>query len=176
MTGPLETDLAAIAAQARQCRDDYEAFGHYLDIMWDREGRSDSELDALVNAIAADVIPQIDCTACGNCCRSLVVGLTPADIPPLAAALNLPPDHVIASYVDQTAGEQQGEWGVFRCSPCPLMRHKLCSVYAYRPQSCRDYPALTPDFRWLYPEIARGAGSCPIIYHVIERLQARLGW
>src|SRR5512134_2900785 len=141
MTRSLETDLKIIAAQARQRRDDYDAFGHYLDIMWDREGHSDAELDALVNAIAAEVIPQIDCTACANCCRSLAVGLTPADIPPLALALDQTPDLVIASYVDQTNREQQGEWGVIRCSPCPLLRHNHCSVYAHRPQACHDYPA-----------------------------------
>ncbi|RPI99250.1 MAG: hypothetical protein EHM39_06865 [Chloroflexi bacterium] len=68
MASLLETDLAVIAAEARQRRDDYEAFGHYLDTTWDREGRSDAELDALVNEIVADVIPRIDCTACANCC------------------------------------------------------------------------------------------------------------
>jgi hypothetical protein len=169
----LALQLDIIEEQAGRLRDDYEAFGHYINIMWERENRTDAELDALVDEIAAEIIPQIDCTACANCCRALTVGLTPEDIPPLANALRLPPDQVIASYV---AGEQNGEWGIFRCSPCPLLDGKRCSVYAHRPQSCRDYPAFTPDFRWLLDEILSGVGKCPIIFEVIEALKVRLNW
>jgi Fe-S-cluster containining protein len=172
----LRRDLNSIAQQAERLRDDYEAFGYYIDLVWERENRTDAELDRLVDEIAAEVIPQIDCTACANCCRLLTVGLTLDDIPPLADALRLPPERVIAVYVDREIGAQHEEWGVFRCSPCALLHNNLCTVYAHRPQSCRDYPALTPDFRWLYGEIASGAGRCPIIFNVIERLKLRLGW
>jgi len=173
---PVITDLTRIAALAAQRGDDYEAFGHYIDRMWECERRDSAELDALVAAIAADVIPLIDCTACANCCRAITVGLVPEDVPPLAHALDVSPQDVIARYVDREAGARHEEWGVICRSPCPLLRGNLCSVYASRPRSCRDYPALTPDFRWLYPVIAQGAGLCPIIFNVIERLKVQLGW
>ncbi|NLX08122.1 MAG: YkgJ family cysteine cluster protein [Chloroflexi bacterium] len=173
---PIETRLERIAALAAEYRDDYEAFGYYIETMWDREDRPAAELDALVDAIAADVIPQIDCTACANCCRGLTVGLTPDDIPPLAEGLNLPPEHVIARYVDRQGAQPHDEWGIFRGTPCPLLRGKLCSVYAHRPASCRDYPALTPDFLWQRANIFTGVGHCPIIFNVIERLKQRLAW
>lgn len=176
----LETDLDRIAALAAQNRDDNQAFGYFIDFMWDREGRADAELDALVDEIAAEVIPQIDCTRCANCCRTLPLGLTPGDISPLAAALNLPPDEVIARYVDRCSSAAHdagsGEWGVMRGSPCPLLSDKLCSVYAHRPAACRNYPLLTPDFRWLYGDMIDGAGVCPITFNVLERLKVRLGW
>jgi hypothetical protein len=172
----IQTDLAVIAALAEQHRDDNEAFGHYIDIMWDREGRADAELDALVSEIAAEVIPQIDCTACAHCCRTITIGLTLDDVPPLAAALHLTPEQVIAQVVDREAGEAHGEWGIMRGSPCPLLKDNLCAIYTHRPQACRDYPALTPDFRWLHDEMLRGVGRCPIIFNVIERLKTRLGW
>jgi Fe-S-cluster containining protein len=171
-----ETNLDQIAALAAQSHDDTRAFSHYIDIMWEREGRSDAELDALVDSIAATVIPHIDCTECANCCRSIAVGLIPDDVPPLARALDTTPQRVIAEWVDRKAGSQWGEWGMIRESPCSLLRGTLCSVYAQRPQSCRDYPAFTPNFRWLKDEIMRGAGKCPIIFNVIERLKDRLGW
>jgi Fe-S-cluster containining protein len=173
---PLETNLDRIAARVAPNRDDYAAFGHYIDIMWEREGRSDAELDALVDAIAAAILPFIDCTACANCCRAIAVGLTPEDMLPLAAVLESTPQRITTDYVDRKAGARWGEWGVFHESPCPLLRGKRCSVYDSRPQSCRDYPAFTPDFRWLKDEIIRGAGQCPIIFNVIERLKDRLGW
>lgn len=173
---PLETDLERVAALARARHDDTQAFVCYVDVLWEREGRADAELDALVDAVAADVSAQIDCTACANCCRHLTVGLTPEDIPPLAQALRLTAHEVTSRYVDREAGARQDEWGVLCCSPCPFLAGTRCSLYPARPQSCRDYPAFTPDFRWLMPEIVKGAGLCPIIYNVIERLKVHLGW
>lgn len=175
-TPPLITDLDRIAALAEAQHDDTRAFTHYVESMWTRERRSSAELDALVDAIAAEVAPQIDCTACANCCRGFTVGLTPDDIPPLADALHLPPERVIARFVDRKAGAKVYEWGVFRQTPCAFLDGKRCSVYAHRPQSCRDFPAFTPYFRWLIDEIAAGAGNCPIIFNVIERLKHALGW
>lgn len=172
----LDTRLDRIAAYAAQHRDDYAAFGHYVNIMWEREGNSSAELDALVDDLAAAVIPHIDCTACANCCRSLTVGLIPDDVTPLAHALASTPEAVSARYVDRAAGARHQEWGVFRHSPCALLKDNRCTVYPYRPASCRTYPALTPDFRWLIDDILAGVGHCPIIFNVITRLQTKLGW
>jgi hypothetical protein len=173
---PLETNLKHIAALAKKRRDDYLAFGHYVDIMWEREARPPAELDALVDSIAADVIAEIDCTTCANCCRSLTVGLTPNDISSLATALHLSEEQVITDHVDRHAAHTCGEWGVLCHQPCPFLRGKLCSLYAHRPGACRHYPALTPNFRWLITDILAGVGNCPIIFNVIERLKIRLGW
>ena len=173
---PLELDLERIATLARVRHEDTQAFVHYVDVLWERENRPDAELDALVEQIAAEVSARVDCTACANCCRHLTVGLTPEDIPPLAQALRVSPEAVIARYVDKEAGAREGEWGVICCSPCPFLVGTRCAHYAARPQSCRDYPAFTPDFRWLMPQIVLGMGLCPIIYNVIERLKVRLGW
>ena len=173
---PIETDLERIAALAEQQHEDTTAFRYYIDAIWTREGRSSAELDALVDSIAADVVSHIDCTQCANCCRSLVVGLVPGDVRRLARGLNLPPGEIKARFVDREAGAEAGEWGVMRGAPCPLLRGKLCSVYEHRPQSCRDYPFLTPDFLWLMEPIMNGAGQCPIIFNVIERLKGALDW
>jgi hypothetical protein len=173
---PLITDLNRIAAAAQADRDDDRAFAHYVEIMWTREQRPTADLDALVDALTVEVEAHIDCTACANCCRSLTVGLTPDDVSPLADALGLPPAAVSERYVDRKRGARHGEWGVFRESPCAFLNGMVCTHYAQRPQSCRAYPALTPDFRWLIDTILRGKGQCPIIYNVIERLKQRLGW
>lgn len=173
---PIETDLNRIATITAGQRDDNEAFRYYVDTMWERDGRSDSALDALVESVAAEVSAQVDCTACGNCCRSLQVGLVPGDVPRLADALLIPPERVLERYVARRDGPPDQEWGVFRHTPCAFLRGRTCVVYAHRPQACRAYPAFTPDFRWLMKPIMAGAGQCPIIFNVIERLKVRLGW
>ena len=169
----IETSLERIAALTAQHRNDNQAFSHYIDIMWERERRTDAELDALVDSIAAEVTAHIDCTACANCCRSLTVGLTSDDIPPLSRATGLSPESLTRRYISPA---RAGEWGVFCETPCPFLRGNLCSVYSNRPRACRDYPAFTPDFRWLRDHFIRGAGECPIIFNVIERLKQHLGW
>jgi Fe-S-cluster containining protein len=170
----LETDLARVASLA--ARDDDLAFVYFVDIMWDREARPDAELDALVDRIAAEIVPQIDCTACAHCCRSIPIGLTPADIPILAQAVQMAPDQFAAHHVDRESAAADGEWGYFRAVPCAFLGGSRCSIYAARPRSCRDYPAFTPDFRWQMFSIIQGAAVCPIIFNVIERLKHELRW
>lgn len=172
----LETDLDRIAALAEQRRDDNQAFACFVDILWEREGRSDAELDDLVDQIAAEVSRSIDCTACANCCRTLKVGLEPDDVPRLAAGTGCSAADVLARYVDRSAGAAVGEWAMLRGVPCPFLGDNLCSVYAHRPLACYYYPAFTPDFRWLLDAILEDVGRCPIVFNVIERLKVRLGW
>ncbi|HEX3050927.1 MAG TPA: YkgJ family cysteine cluster protein [Aggregatilineaceae bacterium] len=133
----IETDLDRIAAVSDQQRDDTQAFMYYVQTMWDQEGRSEAELDALVEEIAAEVVPQIDCTGCANCCRSLGLGLTPSDISAMARALHVSGAQVIARYVDFEAARREGEWGMMRCSPCPLLRANRCSIYSSRPSTLK---------------------------------------
>lgn len=176
LTLSIVTDLTQIGTLAAQQTGEYEAFRYYIETMWDHESRSDAELDALVDSLTAQVLPHIDCTACANCCRSMAVGLEPDDIPVLAQTLGLPPAEIVTRYVDQECAPAGEAWGVFRQSPCPMLDGSLCTVYHCRPRACRDYPFLTPDFRWLMEPIMEGAGRCPIIFNVIERLKVALGW
>ena len=147
-----------------------EAFAHYIDIMWEKEQRSPAELDGLVDQIAAQVIPQVDCTQCGNCCRGFQVGITPDDLPQLEQVLDQPPEQLLKF-------DHDGEWAVFHGPPCPFLRpDNLCQIYSHRPEACRIYPSLTPDFLWLMDVIMVGAAHCRIIERVIEQLKIELGW
>jgi hypothetical protein len=161
------TDLNFIAQQAQNTRDVYDAFRYYIE----DDYLSDADLDALVESIAEPIIAAIDCTTCGNCCRSLDVYLTPQDALRLGDALPNP-----QTYIEHPRAEAQGEWGMLRARPCAFLKGNLCSLYAHRPQSCRDYPAFTPDFRWQAAHILGGVGMCPIIYNVVESLKHHLNW
>ena len=150
------------------------AFACYIDTMWEQEQRSPEELDALIDRIAAQVIPQVDCTQCGNCCRYFHVGITPDDLPRLIQVLDLPPEAIRAQLLKFDHDE---EWAVFHGPPCPFLRpNNLCQIYPSRPDACRIYPGLTPDFLWLKEDIMEGAALCTIIDQVIEQLKVELGW
>ena len=165
-------DLAFIAFEAIDRADDYAAFAYYVEL----DERTDDELDALVEQLAAPIIAAIDCTQCGNCCRNLDVYLTPEDGTRLAQGTLIPIETLLVDTIDTARAAQEDEWGVFRAKPCRFLADSICTIYAHRPDSCRAYPVFTPDFRWVVDDILLGVGLCPIIYHTIEALQAELGW
>lgn len=163
----LVTDLHAIQRLAAERYDEFEVMRYMLELNDDLD---DAELDRLVESVAQPVIEAIDCKACGNCCRSLDVYLTPDDAERLSAGIDIPVAALLETAIDREAAEAEGEWGRFRTKPCAFLRGNLCSVYAHRPESCRAYPVFTPDFRWTLEETIEGAAICPIIYNVLSRL------
>ncbi len=166
----LVTDLDEVRRLAAARQDDFEVLRHYLQF---RDDLSDAKIDALVDEIAAPIIDAIDCTQCGNCCRALDVYLTPDDAQRLAHGVDVPLEAIKTRYIDQERGQKHGEWGVFRERPCAFLDGKLCSVYEHRPETCRTYPAFTPDFRWTLADTIEGAGLCPIIYNVLVAVLER---
>jgi Fe-S-cluster containining protein len=164
----IETDLDHMADLAVRRQDEFEILRYTLEFIEDE--LPDEALDRLVEAIAAPVIAAIDCTRCANCCASLDVYLTGQNAEQLAIRLGIPLEHFIARYVSRESAVQAGEWGALHSKPCMFLDGRLCSVYPNRPDACRVYPALTPDFRWALEDIIQGARYCPIIYNVLDAL------
>lgn len=151
-----------ILAQARH--DDFEVMRYQLIA---NDDITDAELDAIITKIATPIIAKTDCTQCGNCCRSLDVYLTPDDAQRLSDGIHIPLSAIVDGYINQPRAQSQGEWGMFHQRPCAFLDGNLCTVYDHRPQTCRDYPVFTPDFRWMLEDIIGGAGLCPIIYQTL---------
>lgn len=164
----LVTDLDAIKQLAAQHHDDFEVMRYLLEADDDLD---DAMLDARVEAIAAPIIAAIDCTQCANCCRSLDVYLTESDAQRLAGGIHVPVSEISTCYIDRDSATAVDEWGKFRAHPCTFLQGKLCSVYEHRPESCRLYPAFTPDFRWTLADTIEGAALCPIIYNTLAALR-----
>ena len=160
----LITNLDAIKQLAAERADAFKVLQYQLEY---RDDLTDVHIDAIVDEVAAPIVDAIDCTQCANCCRSLDVYLTPEDADRLADGLHIPVDQVETRYVEHYDAEQVGEWGRFRERPCAFLNGKLCSVYAHRPETCRTYPAFTPDFRWTLDDTIEGASVCPIIYNLL---------
>jgi Fe-S-cluster containining protein len=158
----LITDLQQIKTLATKRRDEFEVMGYMLQ----REEMTDQALDAIVDAIAQPIIDAIDCLACGNCCHNLTVYLTPDDGARLEKVIDVP----LSAIVSHDSQENVGEWGQFIISPCRFLDGNFCTIYEHRPESCRIYPVFTPDFRWTIDDLIEGAGLCPIIYHVLDKM------
>jgi len=163
----LVTDLDELKILADKHSDDFEVLSYMMDFHVDV---TDEQIDDWVDRIAEPIVKAIDCTKCANCCNTLDVYLTEDD----AKRLNEGVDVTIDDIIDRESAQKVGEWGKFKTSPCIFLKNKMCSVYEYRPNSCRTYPIFTPDFRWTIDDIREGTPICPIIFNVLRTLYQRI--
>lgn len=128
------------------------------------------ELDAIVHKHYEDVANQIDCCACGNCCREILPTLDDSDVNRLATALETTPDEIVAQYLNQN---EDGDL-TFNRRPCPFLRGNRCRCM-HRPDTCRSYPHLhKEEFVFRLAQAVSNCSVCPIVFNVFERLKAEL--
>ncbi len=160
------TDLAVIAAIAAQEEAENERFTRFLKA-------SGGQLDDLVMAINADVEPQVSCIDCGNCCRSLIIHVEPADIPPLAEHLAIDEAAFASRYLEKGMGDA----AVVSQVPCHFLSGNCCTVYPHRFSACRSFPHLdVPGVATRAFALMQQVGRCPIVFNVIKLLKSRTGF
>ena len=131
------------------------------------------DLDERVHRLNDAVTPQVDCTACGNCCKSLMINVAPGEVERVAARLEKAPREVMDVYVETSL---QGHM-ILNTIPCPFLTGTMCSIYEDRFNECREFPSLhQPGFSTrLFPTFMH-YGRCPIVYNVVEELKQELGF
>ena len=169
MSGKVITSIELIERYARDRADENWRFRSFVK---HRLNFGDAALDSVVRETADDVMEEIDCTACGHCCRTLQIVVDDFDIGRLATRLNVKPEELKRKHVGRT---EDGEL-VFNRQPCPFLDGNLCSIYEVRPAVCADYPHLHRNFRSRLWQAIDNAETCPIVYNVVERLKKTLGF
>jgi len=131
------------------------------------------ELDALVHTLNEQVSSAIDCTACGNCCRSLMINVEPGEPEILASHLNMTIPRLYEEFIEVS---QQGKM-IVNAIPCHFLSDNICTIYPQRFNECRQFPHLhKPGFVQRYPGTIMHYGRCPIIFNVIEKLKEALNY
>lgn len=129
-------------------------------------------IDELVFSLNNKISPQINCTECGNCCRSLMINVEEDDASRLAAYLGLPVATFENKYIEKSS---EGSLSVMNTIPCSFLHDNKCSVYEARPCECREFPGLhKPGFTSRLFAVFMHYGRCPIIYNVVEELKKQL--
>ncbi|HEX6915118.1 MAG TPA: YkgJ family cysteine cluster protein [Chitinophagaceae bacterium] len=119
----------------------------------------------------AAIAPQIDCTSCGNCCKSLMVNINEAEATALAGHLEMPRETFDAQYLEKGSNGMM----LLNAIPCHFLSGTRCSVYEYRFEGCREFPALhLPGFKKRSFTTFMHYDRCPIIFNVVEALKERL--
>lgn len=130
-------------------------------------------LDKAVFDLSETISPQINCTDCGNCCKSLMVNINDQEASNLAQHLGKTREQFEDAYISK------GESGamVINAIPCHFLVENSCSVYEHRFEGCREFPAFhVPDFNKRLFTTFMHYDRCPIIFNVIETLKEDLGF
>jgi uncharacterized protein len=161
--GSLQTDLSVLQRKSTENEIENEAFREFLRL---REG----PLDSLVAELNAEITKLIDCTSCGNCCRSLMINVSTDEAVKFANRINKSLSEIKAHYLEESIGGQL----VINTIPCHFLAENKCTIYADRFEDCRAFPHLDkPGFSQRIFGTLMHYGRCPIIFNVIEELKQR---
>jgi Fe-S-cluster containining protein len=161
----LLTDLTQIAAVAAANENENDAFRIFL------KQQDIGTVDAIVHEVNAVVTPQIDCTQCGNCCRSLMINVTPEETLSLAVHLKEKIEVVKEKYIEISSEGQM----IVNTIPCHFLANSSCTIYENRFTECREFPHLHKEnFTGRLFGTLMYYALCPIIFNVVESLKEKL--
>ena len=162
----METDPKRVELLAQEREDENWRFRSFLKGV----DLGIEELDEIVHGHLEAVAEQIDCRACGNCCRHVLPVLSPSEVTRLARGLGLTRDALVNRHLQPH--REEGRL-TFNARPCPLLTGTECSAYESRPDACRSFPHLhKPEFVFRLAGVVANCAICPIVFNVYERLKA----
>ena len=127
----------------------------------------------MVHLLNDEVSAEVDCTACGNCCKTLVINVTHEEIGALAQHLHLSEEVTKEQYIEESLAGKC----FINTMPCHFLADKKCTIYEARFTECRDFPHLHKEgFKARLSGTLMHYGRCPIIYNVIEGMKERTGF
>jgi len=161
------TDLISIQTLAAEKENENDAFRFFL------KNKDSKEVDIIVHSINDAITPKIDCTECGNCCKTLMINITEEESERLAAHLNMNVPDLKEKYIEESL---QGKM-IMDTIPCHFLGGTRCNIYEQRFTECRDFPHLDKDnfTDRLFGTLMYYA-MCPIIFNVVEELKTQTGF
>lgn len=155
-------DLENLEQKATQLEPDFATYFKRL------KKQELKNLDKLIHPIHESVFDEIDCLACGNCCKSLGPQILDKDIERLSKALRIKTQDFIAQYLRI---DEDNDY-VFKTMPCPfLMADNYCMVYENRPKACKEYPHTDRSrFYQIYKLTIKNSYTCPAVLDILSRL------
>jgi len=130
-------------------------------------------IDNLVHQINETVTAQIDCTQCGNCCKTLMINISAIEAKTVAAHLQI----TLTDFEEQYVEKGSNGMMIMNKMPCHFLKENKCTVYEQRFSGCKEFPALhLPDFTERLFTTFMHFERCPIIFNVVEQLKLQLNF
>ena len=159
------TDLAFLQSFAKDKEQENDRFKEFV-----RE-KNDNEVDELVKELDAMVSPKINCTDCGNCCKSLMVCLNEKEANTLSNHLQQSRKEFDEKYLEKGSNGMM----IMNQMPCHFLSDNKCTIYEYRFEGCKEFPALhLPHFKRRLFTTFMHYDRCPIIFNVVEQMKDRM--
>lgn len=130
-------------------------------------------MDKAVFELAEQISPQIKCTDCGNCCKSLMVNIDEQEADRLSTHLGQTRAEFDEKYLSKGASGRM----VINAIPCHFLKENSCTVYEHRFAGCKEFPAFhVPEFKKRLFTTFMHYDRCPIIFNVMERFKINSGF
>lgn len=128
-------------------------------------------IDQMVHKLNQDISPRIDCTVCGNCCKTLLINVEEGEANRLTNHLALSRTDFDHQYLEKGSNGMM----IMNAIPCSFLTEKKCSVYEYRFDGCREFPAMhLPGFSKRLFTTLMHYGRCPIIFNIVEAMKEQM--
>ena len=130
-------------------------------------------LDELVHKLQVAITPKIDCTQCGNCCKSLMIVVEEQEANRLSAVLQQSREEFDQQYLEKGFSGRM----IMNQIPCHFLTNNRCTVYEDRFAGCREFPAMhIPQFRERLFTTFMHYNRCPIIFNVVEAMKTEMAF
>lgn len=161
----LVTDLQKIKLVASDKEAENDEFRIFL------KQQDSAQIDSIAYKLNEEITPQINCTLCGNCCKSLIINVTQQETESLATHLKTTVTVIKEKYIEISG---QGQM-IINTIPCHFLEGTSCSIYENRFTECREFPHLHKNnFTARLFGILMYYALCPIIFNVVEKLKEKL--
>ena len=158
----LVTDLAVIAAESVIKEEENRAFVDHLKKL------NTVEIDEAIHRLEKVITPKIDCTECGNCCKTLMINVEEKEADIAANHLLMTRTAFDDAYLEKSLSGKM----LISKIPCHFLADNKCTIYESRFGGCREFPALhLPNIQKRLFTIFMHYDRCPIIYNVMEELK-----
>ena len=131
------------------------------------------EIDAMVKLLNEKIETDIDCTQCGNCCKTLMINVSEERANALANHLMTSRESFDEKYLEKGSNGTM----LVNTIPCHFLQENKCTVYEHRFDGCREFPGLhLPRFTKRLFTVFMHYDRCPIVFNVVEELKYSLGF
>ena len=163
----IQTDLSIIKYYAQKNEKQIWKFRSYLKYM----DKSDADIDSLVAGISNQIINQINCKACANCCKEKSPVVLKEELLSISERLGISREEFENKYLEKT--EESNELIISK-RPCPFLKNNECEIYDIRPENCRSYPHLLKEgFRSRLFGVIENYSLCPIVFNTYNQLKEK---
>jgi Fe-S-cluster containining protein len=159
------TDLVQIRRMGEQKRDENSRFRVHI--------KSHNFVERQFRHAAEKIEDEIDCRACGECCRVGEVEVKERDVEKLARFLRIS----VQQFLDQYTMQGEDHALILRRTDeagCIFLSGNDCSVYEARPSTCERFPHLIRGHGSLQSrmwQFVDRATYCPIVFNWMETVK-----